>query len=156
MQEVLESETDMSAVIGTRIRLHGRDIQRSARRHFLGRGFAWLASRAIGISLFDTQCGAKLFRNDEQLRRAIADPFVSRWAFDVELLARLEAVRRKWGLPSLSESLYELPLRQWHDVSGSKIRMHDIAGMAFSVLRIGISYRGRNWPSDAEEATQSL
>ena len=67
----------------------GTDIRRSAVRHYTGRLFATAGSLVLGVPVYDTQCGAKAFRVTDALRAALAEPFVSRWAFDVEVLGRL-------------------------------------------------------------------
>jgi hypothetical protein len=43
------------------------------------------------VRVYDTQCGAKLFRRTPALAAALERPFRSRWAFDVELLGRLRS-----------------------------------------------------------------
>jgi hypothetical protein len=54
------------------------------------------------------------------VRSAVASPFRSRWAFDVELLARLlVGVGDERGLTA--GELLEVPLEEWIDIGGSKV-----------------------------------
>jgi len=74
----LAQRPDVQWVIGSRWRGLGRRIERNATRHYLSRVFATLASVVLRMPVYDTQCGAKIFRADEVLRRVLARPFVSR------------------------------------------------------------------------------
>ncbi len=120
-------------VLGSRVLRLGSDIQRSPVRHILGRVFATLASNAIDVAVYDTQCGAKWFRSGEVLDRALDRPFGSRWVFDVELIARL--MGRLGDEPHWPDDAFlEVPVLAWRDVSGSKLR---IPGMAGSLAELG-------------------
>jgi dolichyl-phosphate beta-glucosyltransferase len=125
-------ERDATAVIGARVALLGRDIRRSAARHYIGRVFATAASAVLGLRVYDTQCGAKLFRASPELRRALSAPFHSRWAFDVELLGRIVAEQGS------ADGILEVPLRVWHDIHGSKVSVPDMARAAVEIARIGV------------------
>ena len=118
---VLDTRPAVHGVLGSRVRMLGTHIQRSAARHYMGRVFATLASGVLRLAVYDTQCGAKLFRASSVLRAAVAAPFRSRWAFDVELIARLDRASRAAGGPPAGELLVELPLQVWHHVRGSKL-----------------------------------
>lgn len=120
--EVLEDEPTIDVVMGARVALLGRHIERRALRHYAGRVFATAASVTLELPVYDTQCGAKLFRAAGRGIPALFDaPFVSRWVFDVELLAR--HLHRRG--PDDPVGIYELPLRRWTDVEGSKVRPID-------------------------------
>jgi len=119
MVELLES-SGAEGVTGARVGLSGRDIRRSAVRHYFGRVFSTFASIAIRARYYDTQCGAKIFRSTPALRAALAEPFLSRWAFDVELIGRLLAGTRDVD-PIDGDRLIEYPLATWHDIAGSKL-----------------------------------
>ena len=125
-------ETGAQAVLGARVALLGRDIQRSAARHYLGRVFATAASAVLRLPVYDTQCGAKLFRASPRLAAALDEPFHSRWAFDVELIGRL--------LPRNGEpvGIVEVPLGAWHDVGGSTLGLPQMVKSGLEIGRIGI------------------
>ena len=116
----LLQEKGVDLVLGSRVALLGRQIERSHLRHYVGRIFATGASLLLGIPVYDTQCGAKLFRDRPELRRVFGAKFKSNWTFDVELLARLLLA---YGEPPLvgCRRWYEHPLDRWLDVAGSKV-----------------------------------
>jgi hypothetical protein len=103
----------------------GYQIDRSAVRHYLGRVFATAASLILRARVYDTQCGAKLFRAGPALSEALSAPFLSRWAFDVELLGRL-LIGTAAVAPLPIAAIVEVPLAIWRDVAGSKL---GLAGM---------------------------
>jgi dolichyl-phosphate beta-glucosyltransferase len=118
---VLADQPDCQAVLASRVALLGHRVERHAGRHYLGRVYATAASLVLGIPVYDTQCGAKLFRVGPALTAGLEQPFPDRWAFDVELLARL--LRPGPGTPPVRpDQLVEVPLREWRDVGGSKLR----------------------------------
>ncbi len=112
-------------ILGSRVLLMGRDIRRKSSRHYLGRVFATAASLALDLPVYDTQCGAKIFRANDALRRVLAAPFRSPWIFDVELLARYLAIPVADGGGPRRSRIYELAVPAWHDVPGSKLEALD-------------------------------
>ena len=123
-------------VMGARVALLGRDIRRSPLRHYLGRLFATAASWILGLPVYDTQCGAKLFRADA-VREGIFDiPFATRWLLDIEILQRLLRVRRALGPGEAAAGFHELPLEAWRDVRGSKLSGPQMLRAAIDLLRL--------------------
>jgi glycosyltransferase involved in cell wall biosynthesis len=138
---VLDERAQCQAVLGARVRLLGRRIERRAARHYLGRVFATAASVALKMPVYDTQCGAKLFRASPHLHAVLSTPFLSRWAFDVELIGRL---REALGTGDVDEDFCELPLLAWRDVPGSKLRLGSAIRSALTLLRIAVRSRARD------------
>lgn len=149
--DVLERRADIDVVLGSRMQLAGRDIRRRPLRRMLGRGFARVASRVIRLPLFDTQCGAKLFRVNERTVSAFQAPFEARWIFDVELLARLSAFSCEAQL--FAHSVYELPLERWHEIPGSKVKPRDFLVAIAELGRIAWRYSRWTKPSIVSAAT---
>lgn len=130
----LEAEPAVDVVLGSRVRLLGRRVTRRATRHYLGRCFATVVSLALRLPVYDTQCGAKIFRRTLALEEALQRPFASRWIFDVELLGRLLAWYRRHNPKTEARALYEYPLPQWRDVAGSRIVPKDFLRGARDML----------------------
>ena len=61
-QEILDNSNKYQAVIGSRIKRLGSVISRSPLRHFFGRIVATIASNILSLPVYDTQCGAKIFK----------------------------------------------------------------------------------------------
>ncbi len=137
----LRRRPELRLIMGARVCLLGRSVQRQPVRHYLGRLFAAAASCTLRMPIYDTQCGAKLFRVTDALKRVFEQPFLSPWVFDVEILARLAVEAHARSQPSLRTSVYEWPLQQWHDVKGSKIRSIDFLRAGYDLLSIYRCYR---------------
>ena len=135
---VIGDDPRRQAVLASRVALLGHSIQRKASRHYLGRLYATAASLTLGVPVYDTQCGAKLFRSSATLEAALRSPFPDRWSFDVELLARL--LYPGDGLdPVGADQIVEVPLREWRDIGGSKL--HATAAARSLVALAGVRRR---------------
>lgn len=132
----LEAELDAypaaRAAFGSRVKLLGRQIERSERRHYLGRIFATCASIALSLPVYDTQCGLKLFRSGAEVRAAFAAPFRSKWIFDVEILARFAAAAGN----DVGEWIREVPLQRWAERGASRLRVRDFLRAPLELARI--------------------
>jgi len=138
LQELLD-DPQLEMVFGSRVRLLGRHVHRRAKRHYLGRVFATVVSLMLRLPIYDTQCGAKIFRITPQLAAVLSKPFISRWVFDVEILARFIALN-KGDAQLLRDSIYEYPLERWEDVAGSKVKPGDFLLAFMDTFRIHSKY----------------
>jgi glycosyltransferase involved in cell wall biosynthesis len=127
---------EMEVILGSRVMLMGRDIRRKAWRHYLGRVFATAVSLTLDLPVYDTQCGAKVFRSNDAIAAAFAKPFRSRWIFDVEVLARYLRQPVPAGDPPRRARIYELDLPAWHHQPGSKLRWTDFVRAMFDLAGI--------------------
>lgn len=140
MAEEFDSGSEVEAVFGSRIRMLGRYVERGPLRHYAGRVFATAVSLLLEAPIYDSQCGAKLFRSSPLIRKVFAEEFVSRWIFDVEILAR---IRRQVGAEGWSDPgaiIREFPLDTWRDISGSKLKSSDFARSFTDLVKINRRY----------------
>lgn len=136
---ILDAGKDV--VLGSRVRLLGRDIERRALRHYLGRVFATVVSMILKLPVYDTQCGAKLFRRTPSLEAAMSVPFSVKWTFDVELLARLSILEEATGSASRYKAWVEFPLPRWEEVRGSKVKATDFIRSGTELFRLVYFFR---------------
>ncbi len=132
--ELFHHYPETELVLGSRVALLGRQIERKPLRHYLGRIFATGASLVLGLPVYDTQCGAKLMRCSEETRALFASPFSSRWIFDVEMLARYLQGR------VVPHQIREHPLQRWTDVAGSKVKPIDFVRAFGELIRVKRRY----------------
>ena len=97
-------------VLGSRIKLLGKTVDRIHSRHLMGRIFATLVCKLFGIPVYDSQCGCKFF-----LRREVVPllPLIQSrgWLWDTQLILLLYLA---------GKSLIEIPV-SWTEVAGTKI-----------------------------------
>ena len=122
---VAEANPDKS-IFASRIKMLGRTVDRSGKRHLSGRLFAHLTGVLIDPRVYDSQCGFKIISSKafREIRGLLLE---KRFTFDVELMA---ALLHKGAL------IEEVPI-DWSDIPGSKISLvRDTFKMFFSLLRI--------------------
>lgn len=138
LQRDLDAHPNREMVMGSRMKYLGSDIQRSTFRHYTGRIIATFISNILSLPVYDTQCGAKLFRR-AVVSELFADEFISPWLFDVELLARLIRQHGRAGI--LEGRVAEVPLRQWIEQSDSRIQPTYFLKLWWELFRIHQTYR---------------
>ncbi len=114
--QIFRKNSNVRVVIGSRVHLAGRVIERINMRHYLGRIFATVMCLTFGFNIYDTQCGAKLF-DSKVLMPVVEEQLYSNWIFDVELIVRFS---RHPLLKGKDNWLYEYPVIEWRDVYGTK------------------------------------
>jgi glycosyltransferase involved in cell wall biosynthesis len=134
LRNVYYEQPQIKWIFGARVKLSGRQIERKEIRHYTGRFFATFTSIILKCPVYDTQCGAKLFKVDGLLIQIINNKFISRWIFDVELIARLIKISSDNELPE--KVIYEFPLHKWSDISGSKLKAKDFFKATIDLFKI--------------------
>lgn len=131
------TERDFSIVTGLRLARLGASVKRKKSRHYLGRCFATTASIALHLPVYDTQCGAKLYKL-EVVPILFEHTFITKWLFDVEILARYI---QHFGAQSAEEKIYEYPLWSWEDVHGSQLKTKDFIKGPYELWKISRAYK---------------
>ena len=147
--DVMTKHLNVEVVWGTRLPLMGHTIDRDAIRRQTGRLFSASSAAAVGVGIRDALCGAKMFRTGPILDAILAQPFSSRWIFDVEILARLDVLLRSLGDSTAEQTLYEFPLDEWYEIAGSRLRMTDF--LRATVELADLCWRYRMFPGKARQ-----
>ncbi|MEN8834409.1 MAG: glycosyltransferase [Polaribacter sp.] len=125
-------------VFGSRISKLDNTIYRSSFRHYSGRMVATVISNILDVSVYDTQCGCKIFKSDLALT-VFEKPFISKWLFDVEIFFRIINLYSKTELKHIAR---EIPLESWIDTGGSKVKLTYFSRMWYEFYLIKKQYRG--------------
>jgi len=128
---IVGSEYDM--IWGARIKLKGWNIQRNVVRHWFSRIILTLINVLFKLEIYDTQCGCKLYKRNVAAE-LFSKPFVTKWLFDIEVFVRY----KRWNS---AERLLEVPLVEWTEIKGSKIKMKDFLLVPFNILKLWWNYR---------------
>lgn len=122
------------ALFASRVKMLGRTVERSLKRHLSGRVFATLVSIVGRVPAYDTQCGLKVLRRSA-FKKIRPHQQTIGFAFDVELCLLL----RKFG-----SRIIEFPV-DWSDIPGSKVSLlRDSTRMAREVFKIRRRVDGLN------------
>ena len=125
-QHIRKNHQEVDALFGSRVKMLGRTVTRSLKRHLSGRIFATLVSWLGNVPAYDTQCGLKILKTDTY-RKIRPGMQTLGFAFDVELCLLLQAAGSR---------MIEFPI-DWHDVPGSKVSLiRDSILMGIEVVRI--------------------
>tara|TARA_R110001592_G_scaffold307299_2_gene580955 strand:+ start:501464 stop:502198 length:735 start_codon:yes stop_codon:yes gene_type:complete len=132
LSEILIRE-NLQLVFGSRILKIGSNIERKGYRHYLGRIIATFISLSLKLPIYDTQCGAKVFRKNVLTKNLFKKPFISRWLFDVEIFGRIKQQC------DFYKEVKEEPLTEWIEKGGSKITFGDTLKIPLELIKINRS-----------------
>lgn len=124
-------------LMGSRLKRLGAVVERTRFRHLTGRVFATFTSIILDLPVYDSQCGAKIF--DASLTdKLFNEKFITKWLFDVELLARYQLLV---GKSSVLNNVLEIPILEWKEVKGSKLNFMALIKVPFELCKINNYYK---------------
>jgi glycosyltransferase involved in cell wall biosynthesis len=121
----------IDVVFGSRAGGLGRRVNRDIHRKMISLVCASMGRLATGLALKDTQCGAKLFRNNAHLRNCLEAPFTAGWLFDVELFLRISNPNKR-----NRQNFFEYPVLEWTEIPGSNIKFSDVIKGGLKMLSL--------------------
>jgi hypothetical protein len=105
------------------------DIQGNIFRFSTGRLFSFLVQILFHLNIYDTQCGFKVFRNSNELRKAMNQKIIDPWLFDISILIRMKKYKQK-------VNYLEIPLQNWVHKEGSKINILQMCRSAILLFKL--------------------
>lgn len=103
------------AIWTSRVKLSGRKIVRTALRHIIGRIIGSLLAFAYRPFPYDSQCGFKLYKCNDKLRKSLDYVSETRWFFELEHFSNYFSATKE------ILRIWEEPLHTWSEIPGSKI-----------------------------------
>ena len=120
--KVADKCPDVEMILGSRVHVDGSRHSAEGVAALPGRVFATAASLTLGIPVYDTQCGAKVFRaTSRDRRRSSRARSAARGSSTSRSSPATWISRTMAGRPAPAR-IYELAVPAWHDVPGSKVR----------------------------------
>lgn len=133
---ILYSHESTDFLLGSRVQMLGKRIKRNLFRHYIGRGIATLICKILDEPVYDTQCGLKMLKRSVAIE-LVRDQFITRWLFDVEMLARYKT---KYGSVSFNTRLLEVPVLKWTEKDNSKLKYYQFVNIIQELLKINRHY----------------
>lgn len=127
---------DQIMVFGSRNSGGNSKIERDFMRNVLSKFIKQFILLIIGMSIRDTQCGAKVFTRDI-VPVVYKDAFLSKWLFDVEIFLRL---KKHLGKKNVMSRITEQPLMRWVHVDDSKLGTKDALVIPAKLTQIWLNY----------------
>jgi glycosyltransferase involved in cell wall biosynthesis len=137
LRSKIQEKNSLQAVFGSRVAILGVRIERKLYRHLIGRIIATFISNILHFKVYDTQCGAKLFTRELAVS-VFEKPFITRWLFDVEILARILGL---YNRDHIEEIVVEVPVNSWIDKGKSKVSWIYGFRVFYDLMRIRTHYK---------------
>jgi protein associated with RNAse G/E len=128
---------DVVFCFGSRIRKIGSTIVRENSRFLVGRVIATFISQVLGLKVYDTQCGCKVFTK-EISELLFKKEFLSKWLFDVELFFRMMTL---YGKEKAIQKMHEAPLKSWIEKGNSKVKPTYFLKLWIDLYKINKKYK---------------
>ncbi len=111
IQYIQKNQQD-DMIISSRIRILGKTVSRSLKRHLSGRVFITILNLLFSIPVYDSQSGLKIFKREKfnLIKDRISD---FRWLWDTQVLILFHKSNFK---------IIEIPI-DWSDIPGSKVNL---------------------------------
>jgi glycosyltransferase involved in cell wall biosynthesis len=122
-------EKGFDVVVGSR-RIKGANIKvhQPWLRDFLGGVFRFIVHTLVPLGVTDSQCGFKAF-TAEAAKKVFPLQTISRWAFDVEILAIARQKKLK---------IQEAPVT-WLNDEASQVKPHEMVKMLFEIMAVRVN-----------------
>lgn len=129
-----KASENSTAVWSSRVQLAGREVNREISRHYLARILITILAVRLGFSIYDPQSGLKIYPNSEDLKKCFSRKFATRWFVDLEIYMRWKKNVGTWM------RVWEEPVVEWRDISGSKIIGMEYFRILKDISRLLITY----------------
>jgi glycosyltransferase involved in cell wall biosynthesis len=125
-----DSEYHFEGIWGARVKLAGRNINRRDLRHILSRVIITIIGLKIKNLPYDLQTGLKIFKFNKESMTVFDKKFETRWFVDLEIYLRFKMATQR------VLKIWEEPLNNWEDVSGSKVRGFQLVQIMRDLFRV--------------------
>ncbi|MEW7278704.1 dolichyl-phosphate beta-glucosyltransferase [Aquimarina sp. 2201CG1-2-11] len=134
--KTLKTNKELSFVFGSRAKNASETIKKNGVRAMISKLINILIVFILGLSIQDTQCGAKVFKA-ELVPVIFNKNFFSRWLFDVEMFIKM---KRHFGKATIMNKIYEQPLKRWVHMEDSKLGLKDSLEIPYRLVSIWFNY----------------
>ena len=133
----MKKNSGLLITAGCRINIVGKNVTRKPIRHYLSRIFVTYYFQFLKIPNYDAQCGIKLFESNFAIQ-LFEKPFISKWMFDIEFFVRAMKIL---GKEKYQLQIKEIPLNNWSEKDGSKLRIASFLLAPLEVIKIYFKYK---------------